>query len=58
MRFARHFVKGEPIQDSRVSEVTENESDALNRRQANSYFGVVLTGTPARSGGTDVFAPT
>lgn len=55
MRLARYFVNGEPLAEARVSEVTEEESDAFKRKRANSYFGVVLTGMPARSSGSDAF---
>lgn len=54
-RLARHLVKGEPLDDARVSEVTEQESDAYNRQRANSYFGLAVTGTPAESGSRSAF---
>jgi hypothetical protein len=55
MRLARNLVSGEPLADPRTSEVTQTEADALNRRTANSYFGISITGMFAQSGGTSGF---
>jgi hypothetical protein len=49
MRIARNLVSGAPLADARINEVTEQEADPYKRRRANSYFGVNVTGTLART---------
>jgi len=55
MRLARHLVNGEPLDEGRVSEMTEKEEDAYLRKRANSYFGVEVTGLLAKAGGHNTF---
>lgn len=45
LRLAEHLLRGKPLAQARIDEVTEHEQQAYGRKTSNNYFGVQVIGS-------------